>query len=161
MRSPHHALRFPVLLAVVVLSIPAVSPVWAEDAPLTVKKATGSIEFTDPIGDIEPLHSSGDKDYPGFDVVKLTLASDGKTLAISATLHDAPGPFASDVLELLFDTDHQTGTGAQMTFPEIGGFEYRAQLDACIAFSDKSEACVGGTSDAKVKPTAHYAAIDL
>jgi hypothetical protein len=48
-----------------------------------------------------------------------------------------------------------------MIFPKIGGFEYKAQLDACIDFSDKSGACIGGTSDAKVKATAHYAAIDL
>jgi hypothetical protein len=160
MRSPLSALRFIAALAALAL-FTAVSPARAEDAPLPVKKAAGSIEFTDPIGDIEPLHSSGDKDYPGYDVVKLALASDGRMLAISATLHDAPGPFASDVLELFFDTDNQAGTGAQMIFPKIGGFEYRAQLDACIDFSDKSGACIGGTSDAKVKPTAHYAAIDL
>src|ERR1700712_2266910 len=102
MRSPCSALRFPALLAALALSIPAVSPAWAEDAPLPVKKAAGSIELTDPVGDVEPLHSSGDKDYPGYDVVKLTLASDGKTLAVSATLHDPPGLFASDVLELFF-----------------------------------------------------------
>lgn len=161
MRSPYPALRLVVILAALALFIPAASPARAEDAPLPVKKVAGSIELTDPIGDIEPLHSSGDKDYPGYDVVKMTLASDGKTLAISATLHDAPGPFASEVLELFFDTDNQAGTGAQMVFPKIGGFEYTAKLDACIDFSDKSSACVGGTSDAKVKATAHYAAIDL
>jgi hypothetical protein len=157
MRSPYPALRF----APLVLFILAASVAWAEEAPLPVRKAAGSIELTDPIGDIEPLHSSGDKDYPGYDVVKLALASDGKTLAISATLHDPPGPFASEVLELFFDTDRQAGTGAQMIFPKIGGFEYKAQLDACIDFSDKSGACIGGTSDAKVKATAHYGAIDL
>jgi hypothetical protein len=158
MRSPYPVLRS---LAVLVLFIPAASVAWAADAPLPVKKAAGSIELTDPVGDVEPIHSSGDKDYPGYDVVKLALASDGKVLAISATLHDAPGVFASNVLEIFFDTDNKAATGAQMTFPEIGGFEYKAELDACIAFSDKSAACVGGTSDAKVKPTAHYAAIDL
>ena len=161
MRSSHPALRLAAVLVALALIPPAASPARAEDAPLPVKKATGSIELSDPIGDVEPLHSSGDKDYPGYDVVKLSLASDGKTLAISATLHDAPGPFASDVLELFFDTDNQASTGAQMVFPKIGGFEYKAQLDACIDFSDKSSACVGGTSNAKVKPTAHYAAIDL
>jgi hypothetical protein len=161
MRSPHSALRFPALLAALVLLTPAGSLAWAEDATLPVKKAAGSIEFTDPVGDVEPIHSSGDKDYPGYDVVKLTLASDGKTLAVSATLHDAPGPFASDVLELFFDTDNKAGTGAEMIFPKIGGFEYKAQLDACIDFSDKSGACIGGTSNPKVKATAHYGAIDL
>jgi hypothetical protein len=161
MRIPHFVLQLAAVLAVLVLFILAVSPAWAEDAPLAVKKAAGSIELTDPVGDIEPIHSSGDKDYPGYDVVKMRLASDGKELAISATLHDAPGPFASDVLELFFDTDNKAATGAQMIFPKIGGFEYKAQLDACIDFSDKSAACIGGTSDAKVKATAHYAAIDL
>jgi len=161
MRSSHPALRLAAVLVVLALLIPAVSPAWAADAPLPVKKAVGSIELTDPVGDVEPLHSSGGKDYPGYDVVKMSLASDGKTLAISATLHDAPGRFASEVLELFFDTDNKAATGAQMTFPQIGGFEYRAQLDACIDFSDKSSACIGGTSDAKAKDTAHYAAIDL
>src|SRR3954468_21018146 len=130
MRPPRPAFRFVPLLAAFALALPAVVPAWGEDAPLPVKKAAGSIELTDPVGDIEPLHSSGDKDYPGYDVVKLALASDGKVLAISATLHDAPGPFASDVLEIFFDTDNQAGTGAQMIFPEIGGFEYKVELDA-------------------------------
>jgi len=161
MRSSHPVLRLAAVLAVLALVILAVSPARGEDAPLPVKKAAGSIELTDPVGDIEPIHSSGDKDYPGYDVVKMVLVSDGKTLAISATLHDAPGPFASDVLEIFFDTDNQADTGAQMVFPKIGGFEYKAELDACIDFSDKSAACVGGTSNAKVKATAHYGAIDL
>lgn len=159
MRIPCSVLQLAAVVTVLVLLIPAVSPAWAEDAPLPVKKAAGSIELTDPVGDIEPIHSSGDKDYPGYDVVKMSLASDGKALAISATLHAAPGPFASDVLELFFDTDNKADTGAQMTFPAIGGFEYKAQLDACIDFSDKSAACIGGST--KGKPTAHYGAIDL
>src|SRR6476469_309434 len=133
MRSSHPALRLAVLVALALLIL-AGSPARAEDAPLPVKKAAGSIELTDPVGDIEPIHSSGDKDYPGYDVVKMSLASDGKALAISATLHDAPGPFASDVLELFFDPDNKADTGAQMIFPKIGGFEYKAQLDACIDF---------------------------
>jgi hypothetical protein len=161
MRFPHPALRPAAVFVALALFLLAALPVRAEDAPLPVKKAAGSIELTDPAGDVEPLHSSGDKDYPGYDVVKLTLASDGKTLAISATLHDAPGLFASDVLELFFDTDNKAATGAQMTFPEIGGFEYKAELDACIDYSDKSAACVGGSSNPKVKATAHYGALDL
>jgi hypothetical protein len=161
MRLPHPVLRLAVFLVALALFILPVLPAAAEDAKLPVKKAAGSIELTDPVGDVEPLHGSGGKDYPGYDVVKMSLASDGKTLAISATLHDAPGTFASEVLELFFDTDNKAATGAQMVFPPIGGFEYRAQLDSCIDFSDKSSACIGGTSDAKAKPTAHYAAIDL
>jgi hypothetical protein len=158
------SLRLPIRFAssfIALALIPAASSLRADDAPLPIKKTTGSVEFTDPVGDVEPIHSSGDKDYPGYNVVKLALASDGKTLAISATLHDAPGLFASEVLEILFDTDMKAGTGAEMIFPKIGGFEYKAQLDACIDFSDKSSACIGGSSDAKVKATAHYAAFDL
>ena len=161
MRPPLPAFRHAALFAAPALLLFATSPVRSDDAPLPVKKATGSIEFTDPVGDVEPIHSSGDKDYPGFDVVKLALASDGKTLTVSATLHDAPGLFASEVLELLFDTDSNAKTGAEMIFPKIGGFEYRAQLDSCIDFSDKSSACIGGSSDAKAKATVHYAAFDL
>ena len=161
MRSLLFAFRLATLLVAPALLVVTASSVRADDAPLPIKKAAGSVEFTDPIGDVETLHSSSDKDYPGYDVVKIALASDGKTLAVSATLHDAPGLFASQVLELLFDTDRNASTGAEMIFPKIGGFEYKAQLDACIDFSDKSSACIGGTSDAKVKATAHYAAFDL
>src|SRR5580765_227251 len=99
MRTPHAAFRLAAVLALI-FALPVASPLFAEDAPLPVKKAVGSIELTDPAGDVEPIHSSGDKDYPGYDVVKLALASDGKALAVSATLHDPPGLFASDVLEL-------------------------------------------------------------
>jgi len=161
MPSSHSALRCPAALAILLLVLPARPAAWAQDAPLPVKKAVGSIELTDPVGDVQPLHSSSGKDYPGFDVVKMTLASDGKRLSITATLHDAPPAFASDVLELFFDTDNKAATGAQMIFPKLGGFEYRAQRDACVDFSDKSSACAGGTSDAKAKATAHYGAIDL
>jgi len=160
MRFLRPALRLAAVLVALALFVAAGSPARAEDAPLPVRKAVGSIEFTDPVGDIEPIHGS-DRDYPGFDVVKMALASDGKALSISATLHDAPGLFASEVLELFFDTDDKAGTGAEMIFPKIGGFEYKAQLDACIDFSDKSSACIGGTSDAKAKATVHYAALDL
>jgi len=161
MRSPHASLRFTTVLAALTFCFLATGTSRADDPPLPVQKAAGSIELSDPVGDIEPLHGSSDKDYPGYDVVKMALASDGKVLSISATLHDAPGPFASEVLELLFDTDNKPATGVKMIFPEIGGFEYKAKLLACVDFSDKSSACVGGTTDAKAKATAHYGAIDL
>ncbi|HEY0782329.1 MAG TPA: hypothetical protein VGE98_07745 [Thermoanaerobaculia bacterium] len=150
----------PTVLAALLLVLAALPAAGADDAPLPVKKAVGSIELTAPVGDVHPLHSSSGKDYPGFAVVKMTLASDGKALSINATLRDAPGAFASDVLEMLFDTDNKAATGAQMIFPKIGGFEYKAELDACVDFSDRSSACVGGSGD-KVKAIAHYGAIDL
>src|SRR5260221_36868 len=146
MRIPHPALRLAAVLAALALFVPAVLPARAEDAPLPVKKAAGSIELTDPVGDIEPLHGSGGKDYPGYDVVKMSLASDGKTLAISATLHDAPGRFASEVLELYFDTDNKAGTGAQMTFPAIGGFQCQAPPHARMPFNHQNPALTPGPS---------------
>jgi hypothetical protein len=129
-----------------------------ETKKLEVKKAIGHIEFTDPAGDVQPIHSSSG-DYPGLDVVSLAVASDGKQITFTATLKDPPGSFASEVLTVHIDTDNNPTTGMQMTYPELGGFEYRAELDACADYSDKSSACVGGST--KAKPTRHWAAINL
>lgn len=130
----------------------------AEEAKLEVKKATGKIELTDPAGDVEPIHGSSG-DYPGLDVVGVSISSDGKQITFTATLKDPPGSFASDVLGIYIDSDDQPATGMKMTFPELGGFEYKAELQACADYADKSSACVGGSS--KSKPTAHWAAINL
>jgi len=130
----------------------------AEEAKLEVKKATGKIELTDPAGDVQPIHGSSG-DYPGLDVVGLAIASDGKQITFTATLKDPPGSFASDLLAFYFDTDNQPTTGMAMTYPELAGFEYKAELQACADYSDKSSACVGGSS--KAKPTKHWAAIQL
>jgi hypothetical protein len=140
------------------LSAALVSAAFAEAAKLEVKKATGKIELTDPSGDVEPIHSSS-KDYPGLDVVGLAIASDGKQISITATLKDPPGEFASDVVAIYFDTDNKATTGMQMMFPELGGFEYKAELDACADYADKSSACVGGSS--KAKASRHWAAVQL
>lgn len=129
-----------------------------ETKKLEVQKASGKLELTDPAGDVQPIHSSSG-DYPGLDVVNLAVASDGKQIAFTATLKDPPGSFATEVLAVYFDTDNKPATGMQMTYPELGGFEYKAQLEACADFSDKSSACVGGS--VKAKPTRHWAAINL
>ena len=152
-QRPFHAL----LLAFALLA--ALTPAArADEAKLEVKKATGKIELTDPAGDVQPIHSSSG-DYPGLDVVNLAVASDGKQITFTATLKDPPGAFASEVLTIHIDTDNKPATGMKMTFPELGGFEYRAELDACADYSDKSSACVGGST--KAKPTSHWAAINL
>jgi hypothetical protein len=130
----------------------------AEEAKLEVKKATGKIELTDPAGDVQPIHGSSG-DYPGLDVVGLAIASDGKQITITATLKDPPGSFASDLINIYIDTDNQPATGMKMIFPELGGFEYKAQLQACANYSDGSSACIGGST--KAKPTKHWAAIQL
>jgi hypothetical protein len=121
-------------------------------------KAAGSIDLTDPAGDVSPIHSSDNVDYPGFDVVKLSVKSDGKQIALVATLKDPPGPFASRVIELYFDVDNNAKSGASLGFPPADGFEYTAELSACVDYTDGSSACAGGS---KAKPKSHWAAINL
>ena len=85
MRSPHPVLR-PAAVLALALFISAASLASTEDPPLPVKKAAGSIELTDPAGDIEPLHSSGDKDYPGYDGVKRSAASSARPSSTPASI---------------------------------------------------------------------------
>ncbi len=144
------------LAALFILSVAAgltAVPVLAE-----VKKAVGSVELADAAGDAAPITST-DAEYPGFDVVKLALASDGKTLAIVATLKDAPGVFASSAVELYIDTDNNPQTGVDLGYIKARGFEYTAELQACADYTDGASACTGGSSKAKVKR--HWAAINL
>ena len=136
----------------------AVSAGAAETKKSTPLKAAGSIELTDPAGDVSPIHTSDNVDYPGFDVVKLSVKSDGKQIAIVATLKDPPGVFASNVVELYLDTDNNAKSGTSLNFPPIDGLEYEAELSACADYADGSSACAGGS---KAKPKSHWAAINL
>ena len=122
-------------------------------------KAAGSIELTDPAGDVAPIHSSSGTDYPGLDVVKLSVKSDGKQVAFVATLKDPPGAFASDVIETYIDADNNPKTGVTLTYPPIGGFEYYGRLNSCVDYTDGSSACAGGGG--KAKPKAHWSAMSL
>jgi hypothetical protein len=147
-----------ILLSSAFLAVLAPAVRAQETQKLEMRKASGKIELTDPAGDVEPIHSSS-RDYPGLDVVGLTIASDGKQIAFTATLKDPPGSFATEVVTVYLDTDNKPATGMQMTYPELGGFEYKAQLEACADYSDKSSACVGGSEKGKL--TRHWAAINL
>lgn len=138
------------------LSLGILAPALAAGAE--IKKAVGSIELPDAAGDESPITTS-EHDYPGFDVVKLALVSDGKTLAIVATLKDAPGAFASSAVELYLDTDNSPQTGVDLGYIKARGFEYEAELDACADYTDGSSACTGGSTKAKVKK--HWAAVNL
>jgi hypothetical protein len=90
----------PIILAVLVAFAPAAQ------TPAPVQKATHTVEWTDPAGDVNPINTSDGK-VPGFDVVKLNLTSDGTALTITATLKGPlRGDFASDVVQLYFDTDN-------------------------------------------------------
>jgi hypothetical protein len=147
-----------VLLSSILVVAVAACAGAAEPEKLEVRRANGRIELSDPAGDVEPIHGSSG-DYPGLDVVHLTIASDGKEISFAATLKDPPGSFANEVVVAYFDTDNKQETGMQMTFPALGGFEYRAKLEACGDYGDKSSACVGGSTKAKL--TRHWAGIDI
>lgn len=130
----------------------------AASAPAEVRKAVGSIELTDPAGDINPISTSDGK-VTGFDVVKLSISSDGKQIRIGATLKDPPGDFASDVVQLYIDTDNNPKTGVVPMFhKELTGFEYKGRLSACADYANGGSACAGGM---KSKVKLHFGAINL
>lgn len=122
------------------------------------RKAVGSITWTDPAKDIEPISTSKGQ-VPGFDLVKLAVASDGTALSITATLAAPPtGVFASDVARLLIDTDNNPATGYATFRTNKAGFELKAALNLCIEY-DSGSACAGAMSNAKVKQ--HYASLEV
>jgi len=121
-------------------------------------KATGSIELKDAAGDMNPITTSEGEEAP-LDVVLLAIKSDGKRITFAATLNDPPGRFASSAVTLYIDADNTAVTGVKLGFEGPTGFEYKAELDMCIKYSDGSEACSGGST--KGKPTERYGAVDL
>ncbi len=128
------------------------------------KRPAGSIELTDPAGDVVPvdLYSDGvASKKPGLDIIKLSVASDGKQISVAATLA-GPG-VGNGFLELYFDTDRSVKTGVTLLNPEIGGFDLRGELDACASYSDSSSSCMSavGTLDKKAKVTSRYAVLRL
>jgi len=136
----------------------AVSAGAADAKKAAPKKAAGSVELTDGTGDVDPIHTSDNVDYPAFDVTKVAVKSDGKQISVAATLKEPPGVWASDVVVLYFDTDNDAKSGASLIWPRIGGFEFVGELNACVDYADRSSACAGGS---KAKPTAHWAAVNL
>jgi hypothetical protein len=128
--------------------------------PAAPVKAVGAIDLKDPAGDMGPITTS-DKDQPPLDIVGLSIKSDGTKLDFAATLAGPFGRWATEVLTAYIDTDNNPATGLKpgMTIP--GGFDHKAQIELCMAYSNGSEACVGGTSDAKATVTKRYIAIDL
>ncbi len=148
--------RSEILAALLIISLVALA--LAGPAGAEVRKAVGSIELPDAAGDASPITST-DGEYPGFDVVKLALVSDGKTLTVVATLKETPGAFASAAIELFLDTDNSAQTGVDLGYIKARGFEYGAELDACADYTDGASACTGGSTGAKVKK--HWAAVNL
>jgi len=133
----------------------------ANDLAAQAKRATGSIELTDPAGDVDPIQTSDGK-QPGLDITKLSITSDGKQISFATTLASAPG-VGSGFLELYFDTDPSAKTGVTLLNPEIGGFDLKGALDACAAYNDSSSSCISarGTLDKKAQVTRRYAMLSL
>jgi len=129
--------------------------------------AVGSVELTDPAGDVGPIvylesvGSGPEKEvkYPGFDVLKLVVSSDGTALTFAATLKAPPVNAASEVLEFHIDADNNPRTGVTYPFEvkRLAGLEFYGTLDDCLEHELFGTTCAG-TSD---KPRGHSAIVTL
>lgn len=127
----------------------------------------GSVELTDAAGDVGPIvyvesvGSGPDKEvkYPGFDVLKLAVSSDGTTLTFAATLNAPPANAASEVLEFHIDTDNNRKTGVIYPFESqrLAGLEFYGTLDACLEHDLFGTTCAGTTKT----PRGHSAIVAL
>lgn len=141
----------------------------AQTRPASASRVTstdGRVELTDPAGDVQPLvyrESVGtgperEVKYPGFDVVKLAVSSDGKALTFAATLTAAPARAAYEVLEFYVDADNNTQTG--VTHPDaatLAGVEYYGTLEACLEQPTFGTTCTG----TEPKPAGFVAVVTL
>ena len=132
-------------------------------APIT---ASGRVELTDPAGDVQPIvyrESVGagpekEVPYPGFDVVKLAVASDGKALTFSATLTAPPQRAAFEVVEFYIDADNNRKTG--VTHPDaaaLAGVEFYGTLEVCLEHQTFGTRCAG----TEPKPSVFSAIVTL
>ncbi len=134
----------------VLMIVLAAALALALSASAEVKKAKGSIELSDATGDVNPITTSKGS-YPGLDVEKVKIDSDGKQIKFDVTLKEPPHDFASAVIEVFFDTDNNPKTGAaSMFFKDKTGFTYKGKIESCIKFDNGMTACTGGSSKAKV-----------
>lgn len=179
------------------LEVAEAPPVRGLNVPRTVagesKKAIGSIELPIAEGKCDPQHifAGGDEtkglslkermlEYPGFDVVKLSLHSDGQVLTVAATLKNLsdmppvatiknmpsaviknmPSSIPGEVIALYFDIDNDrnTGVGIDMAREQGGGFDLKSQLYVCLNYGGGSYSC-SGPDEGKV--TGFFGAADL
>jgi hypothetical protein len=117
-----------------------------------VTSVDGRAELTDPAGDVQPIiyrvsvGSGPEKEvkYPGFDVVKLAVSSDGKAITFAATLTSPPANAAHEVVEFYIDSDNNPKTG--VTHPDSGllkGVEFYGTLEACLESASFGTLCAG------------------
>lgn len=125
--------------------------------------ASARVDLTDPAGDVQPIiyrESVGsgperDVKYPAFDVVKLSVSSDGSVLTLAATLTAPPAKAAYEVLEFYVDADNNRKTG--ITHPDnaklLAGVEYYGTLEDCLEHQLFGTMCAG-TDNGPVKHSA-------
>lgn len=156
---------WPGLLVVSALVVYGSALAFAQAPPAV--KAAGAIELTDPAGDVQPIiyrESVGngperDVKYPAFDVVKLAVTSDGKTITFAATLTAPPARASYEVLELFVDTDNNAKTGVTVPAPpsNLTGLEFYGTLEDCLEHELFGTRCAG----ADAKPKGHSAIVTL
>jgi hypothetical protein len=131
-----------------------------------VTSVDGRAELTDPTGDVKPIiyresvGSGPEKEvkYPGFDVVKLVVSSDGKAITFAATLTAPPANAAHEVIEFHIDADNNPKTG--VTHPDsrlLTGVEFHGALEACLDSISFGTSCA--TTDAS--PSGRTAVVTL
>jgi hypothetical protein len=146
----------PVLLAVCLVAhgvaLNAQTPPPPGAAAARVTSTAGRAELTDPAGDVKPIiyrQSTGsgpekEVSYPGLDLVKLVVSSDGRAITFAATLAVAAGRAAADVIEFHVDADNNPKTG--VTHPDsrlLTGVEFYGALEACLEHATFGTTCAG------------------
>ena len=134
--------------------------------PARMTSTDGRVELSDPSGDVQPIvylegsTTGPEKEvkYPGFDIVKLVVSSDGKALTFAATLSAPPARAAHEVVEFHVDADNNLKTG--ITHPDakaLAGMEYYGTLEVCLEHSTFGTTCAGTDP----KPSGHTAVVTL
>ena len=132
----------------------------ASAAPVPALKPVPAFEYNNPAGDPSPKYGSPIE----RNVVKASITSDGSNILVSATLkEDEHGNSAGAVIDLYVDTDGNDATGGKASWgkdakPPKVGYEYRAQLSVCMAYSENVGACAGGMTQ---PPKSRHARIVL
>jgi hypothetical protein len=137
----------------VLLAAACVHPAAATE-PVTPHAARGRLEIA---ASATPLGSIGKT--PALDLTQVSVVSDGKHIAVTATLKNPPGDVASDVLDMYIDADDNPATGAKLLQSKLGGFEYIAKLHACANFDGGVSMCDGESGNGHASD--HFAALRL
>jgi hypothetical protein len=159
-------------VALIAVCLVAHGPALTAQAPpaaaagARIVSANGRAELTDPAGDVKPIvyrQSVGtgpekEVKFPGFDIVKLAVSSDGKAITFAATLSAPPANAAAEVIEFYADTDNNPKTG--VTHPDsrlLTGVEFYGTLEACLESLSFGTTCTG--TDAQ--PAGHTGVVML